>query len=87
MDNELLQTLNQLIFEKLKTIEDDIKDIKNNQAIIENKLDSLLEQTSDLTGVRIETHSQLEDIKNDLLNVETITDVNWEDIRKFKTVK
>lgn len=86
MDNELLQTLSQLFYVKLKPIQDDIKDIKNNQARIENKLDSVVEP-ADLTEVRIETHSQLEDIKNDLTNVEAITESNWKDIAKFKTVK
>lgn len=87
MENELLQILSHLFYEKLKPIQDDIKDIKNNQARIENKLDSVIEQTADLTEVRIDTHSQLEDIKNDLINVENIKESYWKDIVKFKTVK
>lgn len=87
MENELLQILSHLFYEKLKPIQDDIKDIKNNQARIENKLDSVIEQTADLTEVRIDTHSQLEDIKNDLINVEAIKESYWKDIVKFKTVK
>jgi len=87
MKNELLQTLSQLFDEKLKSIQNDIKDIKNNQERIENKLDSMLKQTADLSQFRIETHSQLEDIKSKLTTDEVITGSNWNDISKFKTVK
>lgn len=87
MDNELLQILSHLFYEKLKPIQDDIKDIKNSLARIESKLDSMVYQTTDLAEVRIDTHSQLEDIKKDLFNVEAITESYWKDISKFKTVK
>jgi len=40
-----------------------------------------------LAEVRIDTNSQLEDIKKDLFNVEAITESYWKDISKFKTAK
>ncbi|MGV8981578.1 hypothetical protein [Clostridium sp.] len=87
MDNELLQILSRLFCEKLKPIQEDIKDIKNSQARIENKLDLLVNQTTDLTEVRIDKNSQLEDSKKDSFNVEAITESYWKDISKFKTAK
>lgn len=87
MKNELLQTLNQLFDKKLKSIQNSIKDMENNQERIENKLDSLLNQIVELPEFIRETHSQFEDIKNDLTNDEVITASNWKDIAKFKTVK
>ena len=77
MDNELLRFLSQLFDVKLKRIHDDIKDIKNNQANIENKLDSLIEDVEDLTVLRSESHSQLE----------AIITSDLKGISKFKTVK
>ena len=87
MKNELLQTLNQLFDEKLKSIQNSVKDIENNQERIENKLDSLINKTVELPEFIRETHSRLEDIKDDLTNDEVITASNWKDIVKFKTVK
>ena len=87
MKNELLRTLSKLFDEKLKSIQNDIKDIKNNQERIENELDLLICQTADLPKFKKETHSRLEDIKNNLISDEVITANNCKDIAKFKTVK
>jgi len=61
---------------------------------IENKLDSVIEQTADLTEFRTEIKdfrneatNQLEEIKENLNNVEVITAGNWKDIEKLKAVK
>jgi hypothetical protein len=87
MDKELLETLSNLFDEKLKPIIE-------SQARLEKKLDAVVEQTADLTEFRtemkefrLEAHSQVEDIKNDLTNVEVITASNWKDIAKLKAVK
>ena len=87
MDKELLETLNNLFDKKLNPIID-------GQSRLEKKLDTVIEQTADLTEFRTEmkvfrseTLSQLEDIKNDLNNVEVITASNWKDIARLKAVK
>ena len=54
MDNELLQILSHLFYKKSKPIQIDIKDIKNSLARIENKLDSMVYQTTDLAEGRID---------------------------------
>jgi len=86
MDKELTSLLNQL----LKGQNDLIEGQKNTDLKIdriEKKLDSVVEQTADLTEFRTETHSQLDEIKDNLSNVEVITASNWKDIAKLKTVK
>lgn len=80
MDKQILETLSKLFDEKLKPIQDDIKDIKL-------KLDSVVEQTANLTEFKTTTLSKLEDIKDNLSNVEVITASNWKDIAKLKAVK
>ena len=87
MDKELLQTLGTLFDEKLKPIQDDIKDMKNNLSRIEKKLDNVVEQTADLTEFRTTTLNKLEDIIDNLNKVESITASNWKDITKLKSVK
>lgn len=86
MDKELTSLLNQL----LKGQNDLIEGQKNTDLKIdriEKKLDSVVEQTADLTEFRTETHSQLDEIKDNLSNVEVITASNWKDIAKLKAVR
>jgi predicted nuclease with TOPRIM domain len=94
MDKELLENLSKLFDEKLKPIQDDIKDMKSSQSRIEKKLDAVVEQTADLTEFRTETRDKLDNIvtevtaiRRDLTNVEIITSSNWTDIAKLKAVK
>ena len=87
MDKELLQTLSNLFEDKLKPIQNDIKDLKNNQIRIEKKLDNVVEQTANLTEFRNITLIRLDDITDSLNNVESITASNWKDITKLKSVK
>ena len=94
MDKELLQGLSNLFDEKLKPIQNDIKDIqgdikdlKNNQTKFEIKLDSIVEQTANLTEFRSLTINRLDDIADNLNKVESITASNWKDITKLKSVK
>jgi regulator of replication initiation timing len=79
MDDKIVSLLNQLL---------------EGQTRIENKLNSVVEQTADLTEFRTESISKLtdiglniENIKDDLSNVEVITASNWKDIAKLKAVK
>jgi len=78
MDKELLQSLSTLFDEKLKPIHDDIKDIKI-------KLNSVVDQTADLTEFKTETLAQLNNIKNNLNNVESVTASNWKDLTKLRS--
>ncbi|WP_242847916.1 hypothetical protein [Inediibacterium massiliense] len=86
MEDKILSLLNQLV-EGQK---------ESNQRLdrIENKLDSVVEQTADLTEFRTEIKdfrndaiNQLEEIKENLNNIEVITASNWKDIAKLKAVK
>ena len=54
---------------------------------IEQKLDSVVDQTTDLTEFRTMVSRKLEDIKDNLSNIEVITASNWKDIAKLKAVK
>ncbi|MCB2293510.1 hypothetical protein LGK95_08245 [Clostridium algoriphilum] len=83
MDNELFQILSQIYYEKLERLQDDIKDIKNNQVRIEKKLNLMIAKLTELLEVKIETNSQSEDFKN----VDAITPIDLSDITKFKTAK
>ena len=86
MEKEILQLLNQLVDGQNKT--------NDRLERIEKKIDSVIEQTADLTEFRTEvrdfrseTINQLEEIKDNLNNVEVITASNWKDIAKLKAVK
>ena len=82
------------ILEILKSIQLDIKGLKESQERLENKIDGVVEQTSDLLEFRTkikDTVQQIkidvEAIKKDVTNVEVITASNWADIAKLKAVK
>lgn len=86
MEDKILCLLNELVDVQKQT------NISLNR--IENKLDSVIEQTADLTEFRTEIKdfrneatNQLEEIKENLNNVEVITAGNWKDIEKLKAVK
>ena len=86
MEKEILQLLNQLVDGQNKT--------NDRLERIEKKIDSVIEQTADLTEFRTEvrdfrseTINQLEEIKDNLNNVEVITASNWKDIAKLKAIK
>ena len=79
MDEKIVSLLNQLLEGQKNT------DLKIDR--IERKLDSVVDQTADLTEFRTMVSSNLEDIKDNLSNVEVITASNWKDIAKLKAVK
>lgn len=59
MDKELLEVLSKLLDEKLKPV-------LESQERIEKKLDSVVEQTADLTEFRTETRDNLDTISKDV---------------------
>ncbi|WP_259473117.1 hypothetical protein [Clostridium estertheticum] len=80
-----------MIIDKIVSL---LNQLLEGQTRIENKLNSVVEQTADLTEFRTESISKLnnislniENIKDDLSNVEVITASNWKDIAKLKAVK
>lgn len=82
------------ILEILKSIQLDIKGLKESQERLENKIDGVVEQTADLLEFRTkitdtvqQIKSDVEAIKKDVTNVEVITASNWADIAKLKAVK
>ncbi|MGH4049876.1 MAG: hypothetical protein ACREVX_00725 [Clostridium sp.] len=79
MDEKMVSLLNQLLEGQKNT------DLKIDR--IEKKLDSVVDQTADLTEFRTMVTSNLEDIKDNLSNVEIITASNWKYIAKLKAVK
>lgn len=86
MDEKVLTLLNQLL--------DSQKNTNQKLDRIEKKLDSVVDQTADLTEFRTETRDKLDNIadevigiRKDISNVEIITSSNWNDIAKLKAVK
>lgn len=82
------------ILEILKSIQLDIKGLKESQERLENKIDGVVEQTADLLEFRTKITDTVQQIKNDVeaikkdvTNVEVITASNWADIAKLKAVK
>jgi septation ring formation regulator EzrA len=54
---------------------------------INNKLQTIYDQTADLTEFRTEVNSKLDIIQNDLNTVEVVTSKNWNDIARLKAIK
>ncbi|MCB2289519.1 hypothetical protein LGK97_07035 [Clostridium sp. CS001] len=86
MENKILEVLNQLL--------DGQNNTNERLERIEKKMDSVVEQTADLTEFRTETKEQLISINNevngirqDLNTVEIVTSKNWNEISKLKAVK
>lgn len=79
MDKELLEIL--------KSIQEDIREIKSGQERVESKLDHVFEQTVDLTEFKTEVITKLDSIQSDLNAVEVVTSKNWNDIARLKVIK
>lgn len=82
------------ILEILKSIQLDVKGLKESQERLETKINGVVEQTADLLEFRSEITDKVrqikddvEEIKKDVTNVEVITASNWADIAKLKAVK
>ena len=79
MDEKIVSLLNQLL-EVQETL-----NLKINR--IEKKLDSVMEQTEDLTKIKSMVSSKLENVEDNLSNLGVITTNNLKDITNFKIVK
>lgn len=79
MDNEIL--------ELLKCMQKDIKDINTKVDRIEKKIDSVYDQTADLTEFRTETKDGIEAIKKDISKLTNVTKTNCFEIADLKAVK
>ena len=75
------------ILEILKAMQQDIKDLKNEQYKSNEKLDRI-EKKIDITYEQVARSAEdITDIKKDLCFVEEATAKNWNDIAKLKAVK
>ena len=86
MENKILEVLNQLL--------DGQNNTNEKLERIEKKMNSVVEQTADLTEFRTETKEQLININNevngirqDLNTIEIVTSKNWNEISRLKAVK
>ena len=78
----------------MKSMQNDIKSmnerligLETGQQRIEKKLDSVYEQTADLTEFRTETKQGIDNIQKDLNTMELVTSKNWNDIAQLKAIK
>ena len=82
------------ILEILKSIQLDIKGLKESQERleskvdgIEKKLDGVVEQTADLVEFRTETKKGIEAVQKDINKLTNVTKVNCFEIADLKAVK
>lgn len=101
MDNEILNQLKELFKTELEPIKETIKDIqaeqkKTNERLtsledgqkrIEKKIDTIYDQTADLTEFRTETKQGIENIQKDINKLTNVTKTNCFDIADLKAVK
>ena len=86
MDNEILEILKQIQAEQKQTNERLTK-LEEGQQRIEKKLDSVYDQTADLTEFRTETKQGIENIQKDVNRLTNVTKTNCFDIADLKAVK
>ena len=93
MDNELLEILKRLdnkfdnLENKFDKLENRFDKLEEGQQRIEKKLDSVHDQTADLTEFRTETKDGLEAIKKDINKLTNVTKTNCFEIADLKAVK
>jgi len=87
MDENKILDLLEKIYVEVQETKIEVKNHTGRLDRIEKKLDSVVEQTADLTEFRTETKSQLQKIHSDLTAVEIVTSKNWNDIATLKIVK
>lgn len=86
MDNEILEILKQIQAEQKQTNERLTK-LEEGQQRIEKKLNSIYDQTADLTEFRTETKQGIENIQKDVNRLTNVTKTNCFDIADLKAVK
>ena len=86
MDNEALEILKRLE-SKLGDNTQELKNVNTKVDRIEKKLDSVHDQTADLTELRTETKEGIETIKKDIGKLTNVTKTNCFEIADLKAVK
>lgn len=86
MDNEILEILKQIQAEQKKTNER-LTSLEEGQKRIEKKIDSVYDQTADLTEFRTETKQGIEMLQKDINKLTNVTKTNCFDIADLKAVK
>lgn len=86
MDNEILEILKQIQAEQKQTNER-LTSLEEGQKRIEKKIDSVYDQTADLTEFRTETKQGIEMLQKDINKLTNVTKTNCFDIADLKAVK
>ena len=68
---------------KINFIESDIRELKDGQKRIEEKIETIYDQTANLTEFKTEVNIKLDE----LCDVENVTKLNCYEIAKLKSVK
>lgn len=98
MTNEEFQ---KIVLEKLGSIENKVEsldnrvenlekgqeEIKLEQGEMKKQIESIIEQTANLTEFRYEINAKIDQMANDINSVEIITSQNWNDIAKIKAAR
>lgn len=98
MTNEEFQ---KIVLEKLGSIESKVEsldnrvenlekgqeEIKLEQGEMKKQIESIIEQTANLTEFRYEINAKIDQMANDINSVEIITSQNWNDIAKIKAAR
>ena len=87
MLNELRSMFKEELRTELEPIKAEIKNINIKVDRIEKKLDSVHDQTADLTEFRTETKDGIETIKKDISKLTNVTKTNCFEIADLKAVK
>ena len=68
---------------KINSMESDIKELKDGQERIEEKIETIYDQTANLTEFKTEVNMKLDE----LCDVENVTKLNCYEIAKLKSVR
>ena len=68
-------------------MEGDIRELKDGQERIEEKIETIYDQTANLTEFKTEVNTKLDVLNNNISNVEIVKANNWADIARLKKVK
>lgn len=86
MDNEVLEILKQIQAEQKQTNQR-LTSLEEGQKRIEKKIDSVYDQTADLTEFRTQTKQGIEMLQKDINKLTNVTKTNCFDIADLKAVK
>lgn len=93
MEKEILDIL-KVMQNDMKSMQNDIKSmnerligLETGQQRIEKKLDSVYEQTADLTEFRTETKQGIDNIQKDIYKLTNVTKTNCFEIANLKVIK